>query len=74
MGPSQPGSRVRFRVTIDGGPPERASGVDIDESGNGTILDQRLYQLLRQPEPIVDRQFVIEFLDGGGEAYAFTFG
>lgn len=74
MGPSQPGSRLRFRVTIDDRPPGRASGVDVDESGNGTILDQRLYQLIRQPEPIIDRQFVIEFLDGGAEAYAFTFG
>jgi metal-dependent amidase/aminoacylase/carboxypeptidase family protein len=68
------GSRVRFRVTVDNRPPGRASGVDVDESGNGTILDQRLYQLIRQPEPIVDRQFAIEFLDAGGEAYAFTFG
>ena len=74
MGPSQPGTRVRFRVTIDDRPPGRASGADVDESGNGTILDQRLYQLIRQPEPIVDRQFAIEFLDGGVEAYAFTFG
>jgi hypothetical protein len=31
-------------------------------------------QLIRQPTPIVDRQFEIEFLDGGVEAYAFTFG
>lgn len=74
MGPSQPGSRLRFRVTIDDRPPGRASGVDVDEGGDGTILDQRLYQLIRQPEPIVDRQFAIEFLDGGCEAYAFTFG
>jgi hypothetical protein len=74
MGPSRGGSRARFRVTIDGSPPGPAFGVDVDEAGNGTILDQRLYQLIRQPKPIVDRQFEIEFLDGDAEAYAFTFG
>jgi hypothetical protein len=33
-----------------------------------------LYQLIRQPQPIVDRLFEIEFLDGGVETFAFTFG
>ena len=42
--------------------------------GNGTVVEQRLYQLIRQPKPIVDRQFEIEFLDPGVEAFAFTFG
>jgi thiol-disulfide isomerase/thioredoxin len=32
------------------------------------------YQLIRQPKPIADRQFEIEFLDPGVEAFAFTFG
>ena len=59
---------------IDGRPPGFSYSVDVDEGGKGTILDQRLYQLIRQPKPIVDRQFEIEFLDGGVEAYAFTFG
>ena len=36
--------------------------------------EQRLYQLIRQPKPIADRQFEIEFLDPGVEAFAFTFG
>jgi hypothetical protein len=68
-------SRKLFRVKIDGQSPGSAyGGVDVDEGGNGTIFDQRLYQLIRQPKPIVDRQFAIEFLDGGVEAYAFTFG
>jgi len=35
---------------------------------------QRLYQLVRQPKPIADRQFEIEFLDPNVEAFAFTFG
>lgn len=33
-----------------------------------------MYQLIRQQRPIVERQFEIEFLDGGIEAFAFTFG
>jgi thiol-disulfide isomerase/thioredoxin len=74
MGPPRPESRVRFRVTIDGKPPGAAHGIDVDESGNGTGVDQRLYQLIRQPGPIVDRTFAIEFLDAGVEAFSFTFG
>lgn len=74
MGPSRPGSSARFRVTIDGQPPGTAHGLDVDEGGNGTVVEQRLYQLIRQPKPIVDRTFVIEFLDAGVEAFSFTFG
>ena len=40
----------------------------------GTVTEQRLYQLIRQPKPIADRLFEIEFLDPGVEAFAFTFG
>ena len=65
---------MRFRVTIDGQPPGAAHGVDVDGQGNGTVVEQRLYQLIRQPGPIMDRQFEIEFLDSGAEAYDFTFG
>jgi hypothetical protein len=43
-------------------------------AGNGTAVEQRLYQLIRQPKPIADRTFAIEFLDPGIETYAFTFG
>jgi thiol-disulfide isomerase/thioredoxin len=74
MGPAAPGASVRFRVLIDGKPPGAAHGIDIDEQGNGTLTGQRLYQLIRQPQPIADRQFEIEFLDPGAEAFAFTFG
>jgi thiol-disulfide isomerase/thioredoxin len=74
MGPSAPGTSVRFRVLIDGKPPGAAHGVDIDDQGNGTVTEQRMYQLIRQPKPIADRQFEIEFLDSGVEAFAFTFG
>jgi len=74
MGPAVPGSSVRFRVLIDGKPPGAAHGIDVDEQGNGTVTEQRLHQLIRQPKPIADRQFEIEFLDPGVEAFAFTFG
>jgi thiol-disulfide isomerase/thioredoxin len=74
MGPSSRGSPVRFRVLLDGQPPGNAHGGDVDEQGNGTVTEQRLYQLIRQPKPIADRMIEIEFLDPGVEAYVFTFG
>ena len=74
MGPAARGTSVRFRVLIDGQPPGVAHGIDVDDQGNGTATEQRLYQLVRQPKPVADRQFEIEFLDAGVEAYAFTFG
>jgi thiol-disulfide isomerase/thioredoxin len=74
MGPAARGTSVRFRVFIDGQAPGAAHGSDVDEQGNGTVTDQRLYQLIRQPGPIADRHFEIEFLDAGVEAFAFTFG
>lgn len=74
IGPPSKGTRVRFRVTIDGQVPGISHGVDVDELGDGTVTQQRLYQLIRQTQPIVDRQFEIEFLDSGVEAYDFTFG
>ena len=65
---------MRFRVLIDGQPPGAARGIDVDDQGNGVVTNQRLYQLIRQPKPIADRQFEIEFLDPGVQAFAFTFG
>ena len=74
MGPPQQGASARFRVAIDGQPPGAAHGGDVDEGGNGTVVEQRLYQLIRQSRPILDRQFAIEFLDAGVATFAFTFG
>jgi len=74
MGPATPGQRVRFRVRLDGRPPGAAHGGDVDEQGNGDIVEPRLYQLIRQSGRIEDRPFEIEFLDGGAQAYSFTFG
>jgi thiol-disulfide isomerase/thioredoxin len=74
MGPVAPGTSVRFRVLIDGKTPGTSHGTDTDDQGNGMVTEQRLYQLIRQPGTIVDRQFQIEFLDAGVEAFSFTFG
>jgi thiol-disulfide isomerase/thioredoxin len=74
MGPAVPGMSVRFRVLIDGQPPGAAHGVDVDDQGNGTVTEPRMYQLIRQSNHIVDREFEIEFLDSGVEAFSFTFG
>lgn len=74
MGPTAPRTSVRFRVFVEGQPAVAAHGLDLDERGEGTVTEQRLYQLIRQSEPVRDRQFEIEFLDAGVEAFAFTFG
>ena len=74
LGTAASGTPLRFRVTIDGKPPGKDRGVDINEQGLGTVTDHRLYQLIRQSGEIRDRTFTIEFLDAGVQAYAFTFG
>ena len=74
MGPAKKGATVRFRVLLDGETAAAAHGADVDADGNGTVVQQRMYQLIRQPAPIRDRRFDIEFLDSGAEAFCFTFG
>lgn len=74
LGPAADGNPVRFKVTIDGKPPGASHGVDVDSEGQGVVTAQRLYQLVRDPGPIVDHSFEIRFLDSGVQAYAFTFG
>jgi thiol-disulfide isomerase/thioredoxin len=74
MGPPSPGVVVPFRVLVDREPPRGAHGLDVDEDGHGTVVQQRLYQLIREPRSISDRTFEITFLEPGAEAYVFTFG
>jgi cytochrome c biogenesis protein CcdA/thiol-disulfide isomerase/thioredoxin len=74
LGPPPDGKPVQFRVTIDGAAPGGDHGSDVDADGRGTVTSQRLYQLVRQHGPIMDRTFEIEFLAPGLQAYAFTFG
>jgi len=74
MGPARKGTSVRFRVHLDGESGAAAHGTDVDADGNGTVVQQRMHQLIRQSGPIRDRRFEIEFLDGGAEVFCFTFG
>jgi hypothetical protein len=32
----------------------------VDEPGNGAVTESRMYHLIRQPEPIAERQFEID--------------
>ena len=74
MGSALPGTSLRYRVLVDGTAPGAAHGTDIDAEGNGMLSEPRLYQLIRQPSAIRDREITIEFRDAGAEAFVFTFG
>ena len=74
LAPGADGKPVRFKVTVDGEAPGDAHGTDVAPDGTGTVTEQRLYQLVRQPGEVQDRTFSIEFLDPNVAAYAFTFG
>src|SRR6202522_530401 len=74
LGPGADGKPVRFRVTIDGAAPGESHGADVNSDGGGMVTDHRLYQLVRQSGPVIDRTFTIQFLDPDVQAYAFTFG
>ncbi len=74
LGLSADGKPVRFRVTIDGKALGEDHGVDTNDNGDGTVTENRLYQLVRQKGAITDHTFTIEFLDPGLQAFAFTFG
>ncbi|MVV47741.1 cytochrome c biogenesis protein DipZ [Pseudomonas sp. PB120] len=74
LGPGTDGKPVRFKVLVDGKAPGDAHGTDVAPDGSGSVTEQRLYQLVRQPGDVTDRTFSIEFLDPGVSAYAFTFG
>ncbi|MEV1131709.1 redoxin domain-containing protein [Agromyces sp. NPDC049794] len=74
MGPRAAGSSIPFRVTLDGRPVDDAHGTDVTSDGRGVVGEQTTFQLIRQPGPIGNRRFEIEFLDAGIEVYCFTFG
>ena len=74
MGPAVPGRLCGFACGSMGSRQARPTGQTLTKEGNGTVTEQRLYQLIRQPKSIADRQFEIEFLGPGVEAFAFTFG
>ena len=74
LAPGKDGKPLRFRVLLDGKAPGTAHGTDTDAQGNGTIDETRLYQLVRQAGDTGEHIFVIQFIDAGASAYAFTFG
>ena len=74
MGPTPKGAAIPFRVRLDGAAPGDAHGFDVKPDGGGTLMDQRLYQLIREPGAVRERTFEVEFLGSGAEAYCFTFG
>jgi SAM-dependent methyltransferase len=71
-----PGARkpIPFRVLLDGEAPGSSHGLDVDDDGNGTLQEGRLYQLVRQHDAIRERTLEIKFLEAGARAYVFTFG
>ena len=65
---------MRFRIWIDGRAPGADAGGDAKADGSGVVTEERLYQLVRLKGDVRDHDFVIEFLDPGVRAFAFTFG
>src|SRR5258708_354412 len=74
MAPTKDGKPVPFKVTLDAQAPDAHSRLHSAPDGTGEVREPRLYQLIRQKGPIVDRTFEIEFLDPGVRALDFTFG
>ena len=68
------GEPVPFRVQVDGQAPGDAHGLDVDEEGEGVVVEPRLYQLIREVGPIAERTLEITFAAPGVGAYVFTFG
>jgi len=74
LAPPPDGSRVDFTVRLDGRPAGIDAGDDVEDDGGGTVVEPRLYQLIRQRGPITDRTLEITFDAPGVRAFAFTFG
>ena len=74
LAPPDSGEPVRCSVRLDGEPPGAAHGLDVDEHGEGTVSEPRLYQLVRRRGPVHPGTFEITFDGPGVRAYVFTFG
>jgi thiol-disulfide isomerase/thioredoxin len=74
LAPPSSGAPARFTVLLDGQPPGHDHGLDVDELGEGTVDEPRMYQLVRQRGGVSERAFKITFLDPDVRAYVFTFG
>jgi SAM-dependent methyltransferase len=73
LSPQAPGP-IPFRVLLDGEAPGRSHGVDVDEDGNGSLREGRLYQLVREHGTVRERTLEFTFVEPGAGAYALTFG
>ena len=58
-GPSGP---IPFRVALDGEAPFPSHGANVNEAGNGTLRDGRLYQLVRVHDPVRERMLEVALL------------
>jgi len=74
VSPPASGAPVQFTVRLDGRQPGNDHGVDVDASGEGTIEEPRMYQLVRQARGAAERVFEVTFAEAGVRAYVFTFG
>jgi hypothetical protein len=74
MAPRSRGESIPFRVLLDGEPPGDAHGLDVDAHGDGSLVEPRLYQLIRRPGVVEDRTVEVRFGAPGAEAYVATFG
>jgi thiol-disulfide isomerase/thioredoxin len=74
LAPPTSGAPVRFTVLLDGQPPQDDHGLDVNEAGEGTVDEPRMYQLVRQRGGAAQLEFEITFLEPGVRAYVFTFG
>jgi thiol-disulfide isomerase/thioredoxin len=74
LAPSASAGPAPFRVRVDGAPPGDDHGVDVAPSGEGTLSEPRMYQLVRQRGPGRERTLEVTFDGPGARAYVFTFG
>jgi thiol-disulfide isomerase/thioredoxin len=72
--PPASGRAARFIVRVDGAPPGDDHGVDVAPSGDGTLSEPRMYQLVRQRRSVRERTLEMAFDGAGVRAYVFTFG
>ena len=73
-GRHRPGGAAPFRVTIDDEPPGAVHGLDVDEGGNGTGVEQRRYQLVRQASRSSIERLRSTSSMLASTRFAFTFG
>lgn len=74
LAPPATGEAMPITVRLDGRSPGDDHGLDIEGSGAAVLAEPRMYQLIRQRQPVRQRTFQIAFAGAGVSAYVFTFG